>query len=193
MSRDITGSTGSLKTSTKRQFYVRAEFDYDPTRDASLPGGPGLAFRTGDILFVTNAADDSWWQAKRVSERPEEEEMGIIPSKSRVEKKERARQKRVNFNQGSSSRVRAKPEERTEERQKGFAAVCFQSSTLDREKKKKKKFNLFNKSGEKKDTQSGEDSENEPENSEPVPSYELVVQHESKERKRSGNRNEIFA
>lgn len=26
--------------------------------------------------------------------------MGIIPSKSRVEKKERARQKRVNFNQG---------------------------------------------------------------------------------------------
>ena len=35
----------------------------------------------------------------------EEEELGIIPSKTRVEKKERARQKRVNFNQGSNSRV----------------------------------------------------------------------------------------
>ena len=107
MSSDITGSTGSLKTSTKRQFYVRAEFDYDPTRDPSLPGGPGLAFRIGDILHVINAADDSWWQAKRVNNYQDEEDVGIIPSKSRVEKKERARQKRVNFNQGSSSRVRS--------------------------------------------------------------------------------------
>jgi hypothetical protein len=105
MTSDIAGSTGSLKTSTKRTFFVRAEFDYDPTRDASLPSGPGLAFRTGDILYVTNAADDSWWQAKRVTNGQEEEENGIIPSKSRVEKKERARQKRVNFNQRSNSRV----------------------------------------------------------------------------------------
>jgi len=72
-----------------------------------------------------------------------------------LKKKERARQKRVNFNQGSHSR----------------------SNTLDRDKKKKKKFGLFNKSGDKKDTQSGEDSENEPENLELVPSYELVIQH----------------
>lgn len=88
MTRDIVGSTGSLKTSTKRQFFVRAEFDYDPTRDPSLPGGPGIAFRTGDILSVTNAADDSWWQAKRVNSKgQDEEEFGIIPSKSRVEKR----------------------------------------------------------------------------------------------------------
>ncbi len=105
MTSDIAGSTGSLKTSTKRQFFVRAEFDYDPTRDPSLPGGPGLAFHTGDILCVTNAADDSWWQAKRVGTGQGEEELGIIPSKSRVEKKDRARQKRVNFNPGSNSRV----------------------------------------------------------------------------------------
>lgn len=107
MTREIGGSTGSLKTTTKRQFFVRADFDYDPTRDPSLPGGPGLAFRAGDILNVINAADDSWWQAKRVNDNGQvEEEIGIIPSKSRVEKKERARQKRVNFNnQGSSSRV----------------------------------------------------------------------------------------
>jgi hypothetical protein len=105
MKSNIGDSTGSLKTSTKRQFFVRAEFDYDPARDPSLPGGPGLAFRTGDILDVINATDDSWWQAKRVTNGQDEEEVGIIPSKSRVEKKERARQKRVNFNQGSSSRV----------------------------------------------------------------------------------------
>lgn len=85
----------------KKSFYVhffRAEFDYDPTRDPSFPGGPGISFRTGDILHITNAVDDSWWQAKRVVDG-KEEETGIIPSKSRVEKKERARLKRVNFNQ----------------------------------------------------------------------------------------------
>jgi len=54
------------------------------------------------------------------------------------------------------------------------------SNTPEREKKKKKKFSLFNKSGDRKDAQSGEESENEPENSEPLLSYELVTQHESK-------------
>lgn len=87
-------------------FFLRsAEFDYDPSKDPSIPGDRGLAFHAGDILYVTNAADDSWWQAKRVTDGQEEEELGIIPSKSRVEKKERARQKRVNFNPGSNSRV----------------------------------------------------------------------------------------
>lgn len=82
-----------------------AEFDYDPSKDPSIPGDRGLSFRAGDILYVTNAADDSWWQAKRVIDGQEGEDLGIIPSKSRVEKKERARQKRVNFNQGGNSRV----------------------------------------------------------------------------------------
>ncbi|UJR30241.1 hypothetical protein I4U23_017779 [Adineta vaga] len=157
MTSETAGSTGSLKTSTKRQFYVRAEFDYDPTKDPSLPGGPGLAFHAGDILHVTNAADDSWWQAKRLTNGYVEEETGIIPSKSRIEKRDRARQKRVNFNQNRSH---------------------SRSNTLERDKKKKKKFGIFNKSSDKKETQSGEESENEPENSEPTLSYELVVQHE---------------
>ncbi|CAF3924884.1 unnamed protein product, partial [Rotaria sp. Silwood2] len=145
---EAASSTVNLKTSTLKQFFVRAEFDYDPTRDPSLPSGPGLTFRTGDILHVINAVDDSWWQAKRVTDG--REETGIIPSKSRVEKKERARQKRVNFNQ---------------------------SNTSDHEKKKKKKIGLFTKTGDKKDLQSGEDTENESENLEPVPSYELITQH----------------
>ncbi|CAF4594175.1 unnamed protein product [Rotaria sp. Silwood1] len=137
------GSTGNLKISTRKQFFVRAEFDYDPTRDPNLPGGPGIPFRTGDILHVINAADDSWWQAKRFIDG--REEIGIIPSKSRVEKKERARQKR--------------------------------SNTPDHEKKKKKKIGLFSKTGDKKDVQSGDDTENESENLEPVPSYQLLTQH----------------
>ncbi|CAF0856080.1 unnamed protein product [Adineta steineri] len=157
ITRETAGSTGSLKTTAKRQFFVRAEFDYDPSKDPSLPGGPGLAFHSGDILYVTNAADDSWWQAKRVNNGGDEDEVGIIPSKTRVEKKERARQKRVNFNQ-----------QRTDSR----------SNTLDRDKKKKKKFGLFNKTGDKKDAQSGEESENEIDITEPVFSYELVIQHE---------------
>lgn len=105
MIKDTTGSTGSLRTTPRRQFYVRAQFDYEPSRDSNLPRGPGLAFRTGDILCVINAADDSWWQAKRVIDGQETDEIGIIPSKSRWEKKERARQKRVNFKPGSNSRV----------------------------------------------------------------------------------------
>lgn len=94
----------------------RAEFDYDPARDPSLPSAPGLAFRTGDILHVINAADDSWWQAKRIINE-KEEETGIIPSKSRVEKKEQARKKRVNFNQNHS---RVSPEQ-----DKHLSLICL--------------------------------------------------------------------
>lgn len=95
----------SFDNEEKQCLWFSAEFDYDPSKDPSIPGDRGLAFRAGDILYVTNAADDSWWQAKRVTDGQEEEDLGIIPSKSRVEKKERARQKRVNFNQGNNSRV----------------------------------------------------------------------------------------
>ncbi|KAI5636126.1 guanylate kinase domain-containing protein [Phthorimaea operculella] len=38
-------------------------FHYDPIRDVGLPSR-GLPFRYGDILHVTNASDDEWWQAK---------------------------------------------------------------------------------------------------------------------------------
>ena len=53
---------------------------------------------------------------------------------------------------------------------------------MDRDKKKKKKFGLFGKSGDRKDAQSGDESDNEPDNLEPVPSYELVTQHEGKQK-----------
>lgn len=57
-------------------------FDYEPTKDSGLPS-KGLAFKYGDILHVTNASDDEWWQARYVTPDGEEEGMGIIPSKKR--------------------------------------------------------------------------------------------------------------
>ncbi|KAK3586640.1 hypothetical protein CHS0354_024246 [Potamilus streckersoni] len=91
-----TSSTGSLRTTTKKTLYVRALFDYDPTKDSGLPS-KGLAFRYGDILHVTNASDDEWWQAKRIAPEGDEDTLGIVPSKKRVERKERARIKTVKF------------------------------------------------------------------------------------------------
>nr|AUG84417.1 Dlg [Platynereis dumerilii] len=89
-------STGSLRTTQKKSMYVRALFDYDPTKDSGLPS-KGLAFKYGDILHVTNASDDEWWQARKLVPEGEEDNLGIIPSKRRVERKERARLKNVKF------------------------------------------------------------------------------------------------
>ena len=80
--------TGTLvRTSPKRSLYVRALFDYDPCKDDGLPSR-GLAFSYGDILHVTNASDDEWWQARKVLPNGEEAGLGIIPSKLRWERKQ---------------------------------------------------------------------------------------------------------
>ncbi|XP_017575526.1 discs large homolog 1-like protein isoform X20 [Pygocentrus nattereri] len=100
MNSSISSGSGSLRTSQKRSLYVRALFDYDKTKDSGLPS-QGLNFKFGDILHVVNASDDEWWQARQVTPEGEVEEMGVIPSKRRVEKKERARLKTVKFNSKS--------------------------------------------------------------------------------------------
>ncbi|XP_016394030.1 discs large homolog 1-like protein isoform X2 [Sinocyclocheilus rhinocerous] len=100
MNNSISSGSGSLRTSQKRSLYVRALFDYDKTKDSGLPS-QGLNFKFGDILHVVNASDDEWWQARQVTPQGEVEEMGVIPSKRRVEKKERARLKTVKFNSKS--------------------------------------------------------------------------------------------
>lgn len=76
--------------------FRRALFDYDPNKDDGLPSR-GLAFRYGEILHVTNASDDEWWQARRVTPQGEEEGLGIIPSRRRWERKQRARDRSVKF------------------------------------------------------------------------------------------------
>nr|XP_045007262.1 disks large homolog 1 isoform X3 [Jaculus jaculus] len=97
MNSSISSGSGSLRTSQKRSLYVRALFDYDKTKDSGLPS-QGLNFKFGDILHVVNASDDEWWQARQVTPDGESDEVGVIPSKRRVEKKERARLKTVKFN-----------------------------------------------------------------------------------------------
>uniref|UniRef100_A0A8C0H1Q4 Discs large MAGUK scaffold protein 1 n=1 Tax=Chelonoidis abingdonii TaxID=106734 RepID=A0A8C0H1Q4_CHEAB len=97
MNSSISSGSGSLRTSQKRSLYVRALFDYDKTKDSGLPS-QGLNFKFGDILHVINASDDEWWQARQVTPDGESDETGVIPSKRRVEKKERARLKTVKFN-----------------------------------------------------------------------------------------------
>uniref|UniRef100_A0A3B3B7V8 Disks large homolog 1 n=1 Tax=Oryzias melastigma TaxID=30732 RepID=A0A3B3B7V8_ORYME len=103
MNSSISSGSGSLRTSQKRSLYVRALFDYDKTKDSGLPS-QGLNFKFGDILHVVNASDDEWWQARHVAPKGELEEVGVIPSKRRVEKKERARLKTVKFNAKSRDR-----------------------------------------------------------------------------------------
>ncbi|XP_045149070.1 disks large homolog 2 isoform X5 [Echinops telfairi] len=97
MNYSMSSGSGSLRTNQKRSLYVRAMFDYDKSKDSGLPS-QGLSFKYGDILHVINASDDEWWQARRVTLEGDSEEMGVIPSKRRVERKERARLKTVKFN-----------------------------------------------------------------------------------------------
>ncbi|XP_075342672.1 disks large homolog 2 isoform X16 [Odontesthes bonariensis] len=97
MNHSMSSGSGSLRTNQKRSLYVRALFDYERSKDSGLPS-QGLSFKYGDILHVINASDDEWWQARRVTPHGDSEEMGVIPSKRRVERKERARLKTVKFN-----------------------------------------------------------------------------------------------
>lgn len=62
----------------------RALYDYDPSRDSGLPSR-GVGFKYGDILEVTNASDDEWWQARKLSGDILDDDLGIIPGKKRSE------------------------------------------------------------------------------------------------------------
>ncbi len=104
---NVPHGSGTLITKHKKSLFVRALFDYDPSKDSGLPG-KGLTFHYGDILHVTNASDDEWWQAKRVSaDGNVEDELGIIPAKKRVERKEKARQRKVNFGKNAEQTATA--------------------------------------------------------------------------------------
>ncbi|XP_045063689.1 disks large homolog 1-like isoform X13 [Coregonus clupeaformis] len=103
MNSNISSGSGSLRTSQKRTLYVRALFDYNRTKDSGMPS-QGLNFHFGDILHVMNASDDEWWQARQVTHEGEGDEVGVIPSRRRVEKKERERLKTVKFNARSQDK-----------------------------------------------------------------------------------------
>lgn len=107
----MNSSTGTLRTTQKRTLFVRALFSYDPVRDSDLPG-KGLCFKHGDILHVVNASDDEWWQAKKLIGDFIDQGIGIIPSKNRIERKERSRSRNVKFFGRESDSTGALPTEK---------------------------------------------------------------------------------
>jgi len=104
-------SGSMLRMSEKRSLFVRALFDYDPSRDEDVPSR-GLTFSFGDILYVTNASDEEWWQAKRFDHAGNEVSVGIIPSKARWEKKLRSKDRNVSFGGRQSSNQRSNSKKR---------------------------------------------------------------------------------
>lgn len=60
----------------------RALFDYDKQWDCGVLS-QALDFTFGEVLHVIDSADDEWWQARRVTQQGELEELGYIPSKHR--------------------------------------------------------------------------------------------------------------
>jgi len=94
----ISGSM--LRMSEKKSLYVRSLFDYDPTKDEGIPSR-GLHFKFGDVLHLTNASDEEWWQARKVLLQGDEGDMGLVPSRSRWERKVKARQRSIGWKSGT--------------------------------------------------------------------------------------------
>ncbi|XP_078527312.1 disks large homolog 4 isoform X3 [Lissotriton helveticus] len=105
MNSSLGSGTTSLRSSAKRGFYIRALFDYDKTKDCGFLS-QALSFLFGDILHVIDASDEEWWQARRVHPDGESEEIGFIPSKRRVERREWSRLKSKDRGSGTGSQSR---------------------------------------------------------------------------------------
>lgn len=70
------------------QFFVRANFNYDPANDRLIPcKKAGLPFREGDVLEVVSTNDENWWQARSVIVVDGTGPVGLIPSRTLQEKR----------------------------------------------------------------------------------------------------------
>ncbi|XP_047227355.1 peripheral plasma membrane protein CASK isoform X11 [Girardinichthys multiradiatus] len=62
-----------------RQIYVKAQFEYDPSKDELIPcKEAGIRFRVGDIIQIISKDDHNWWQGKL--ENTKNGTAGLIPS-----------------------------------------------------------------------------------------------------------------
>ncbi|XP_030838007.1 disks large homolog 1 isoform X1 [Strongylocentrotus purpuratus] len=169
MMQNSVSPTGSLRTSAKRTLFVRTLFDYDKSRDSGLPS-QGLSFDFGDIIHVTNASDDEWWQARHILPNGEEGEIGIIPSKRRVERKEKARLRSVKFSGNKDRNNIQEPAGTVNSKgKKGFFRKFKKNRDSDQETSDPEPF-----------TSNASDSESSYRNEEVILSYEAVVQQEIK-------------
>uniref|UniRef100_A0A0G2K7F5 Discs large MAGUK scaffold protein 4 n=1 Tax=Rattus norvegicus TaxID=10116 RepID=A0A0G2K7F5_RAT len=105
MNSSLGSGTASLRSNPKRGFYIRALFDYDKTKDCGFLS-QALSFRFGDVLHVIDAGDEEWWQARRVHSDSETDDIGFIPSKRRVERREWSRLKAKDWGSSSGSQGR---------------------------------------------------------------------------------------
>ncbi|XP_077170558.1 disks large homolog 4 isoform X5 [Paroedura picta] len=105
MNSSLGSGTASLRSNPKRGFYIRALFDYDKTKDCGFLS-QALSFHFGDVLHVIDASDEEWWQARRVHPDGDSDEIGFIPSKRRVERREWTRLKAKDRVPGSGSQGR---------------------------------------------------------------------------------------
>ncbi|CAH8471164.1 unnamed protein product [Schistosoma intercalatum] len=80
---------------------LRSQVDYDPMKENHHQVIPKKVFtlKSGDLVHVINTVDPEWWQAQRFD--PETNEptgpIGLIPSRLRLERKERTKTRHVNF------------------------------------------------------------------------------------------------
>ncbi|KAA8588409.1 hypothetical protein FQN60_001603 [Etheostoma spectabile] len=63
----------------KMLIYVRAQFEYDPSKDELIPcKEAGIRFQVGDIIQIISKDDHNWWQGKL--ENTKNGTAGLIPS-----------------------------------------------------------------------------------------------------------------
>nr|XP_046219771.1 peripheral plasma membrane protein CASK-like isoform X14 [Oncorhynchus gorbuscha] len=68
-----------IKDKMSVKIYVRAQFEYDPSRDDLIPcKEAGIPFRVGDIVQIISKDDHNWWQGKL--ENTKNATAGLIPS-----------------------------------------------------------------------------------------------------------------
>ena len=61
---------------------VRAQFNYDPAEDATVPClEAALTFHRGDILEIVSQDDAVWWQARHDAADRHITRVGLIPSR----------------------------------------------------------------------------------------------------------------
>uniref|UniRef100_A0A8C7JZ61 Calcium/calmodulin dependent serine protein kinase n=1 Tax=Oncorhynchus kisutch TaxID=8019 RepID=A0A8C7JZ61_ONCKI len=71
--------TGHSSVNSSILIYVRAQFEYDPSRDDLIPcKEAGIPFRVGDIIQIISKDDHNWWQGKL--ENTKNATAGLIPS-----------------------------------------------------------------------------------------------------------------
>ncbi|GAB0201194.1 disks large 4 [Grus japonensis] len=105
LSSSLGSGSASLRSDPKRGFYVRALFDYDKAKDCGFLS-QALSFRFGDVLHVLDASDEEWWQARHVLPPGQPPDIGFVPSKRRVERREWTRLKAKDRVPGSGSQGR---------------------------------------------------------------------------------------